>query len=235
MQTLRPTLVALATVIVLLVGLAGWFAGAQFDRLNSQQIVSQLVEAQQSESTLRVQLLQRNGQIAELRKALDSGGTRASATQAENLQRQLLRQQAELSDFQALTERDRRAIAQNERILNALAEPGARFLALSPADPEAGGVAYALVLENNRILLIASRLSAPPQGREYQLWLTRTDDPKMVNAGTVEPDDAKRAITEFVDSQLVSAVAEVIVTEEPVEGSKGPTGPKVFAGSFGEP
>lgn len=209
--------------------------GAQYDRLNSQQIVSQLVDAQQSESTLRVQLLQRNGQIAELRKALDSGGIRTSATQTESLQRQILRQQADLSNYQALTDRDRRAIAQNERILNALSEPGARFMALSASDSQVGGVAYALVLESKRILLIASQLSSPPQGREYQLWLTRTDDPKMVNAGTVEPDDSKRAITEFADSQLVSAVAELIVTEEPLEGSKGPTGPKIFAGSFTEP
>jgi hypothetical protein len=78
------------------------------------------------------------------------------------------------------------------------------------------------------VLIVASNLPKPPTGREYQIWLTRTDDPKMVSANTLDPDDSNRAVAEFADTELVSNIAEITVTDEPLGGSKGPTGKRIF-------
>ena len=227
-QSLRPTLIALGCGVILLVGIGSWFAGSQYDRLNSQQIVSVLVDAQRSETTLRAELNRRNTQLADIKKTLDAAQGKTATARMDGQQHQILRQQAELNDYQTLIDRDKKAIAQNELVLNALSEPKAQFLTLVAADQQSDAVAYALILNQSRLLVIASRLLKPPPGREYQLWLTRGDDPKIVNAGTLDPDDSNRAVTEFVDSELVSVVEDLMVTEEPAGGSKGPTGPKVF-------
>jgi anti-sigma-K factor RskA len=227
-RSLRPTLVALGCGVVLLVGAGSWFAGSQYDRLNSQQIVSMLVDAQRSETTLRAELTRRDTQLMEMKKTLEAVQGKRTAAQMDGQQHQILRQQAELNDYQTSIERDKRAIAQNELVLNALSEPKAQFLTLVTADQQSDAVAYALILDKHKLLLVASRLLKAPPGREYQLWLTRGDDPKIVSAGTLDPDDSNRAITEFADSELVSLVSDLTVTEEPAGGSKGPTGPKVF-------
>lgn len=208
--------------------MGSWFAGVQYGHLKNQQIVSKLVETQQRETTLRVQVNERNTQIAELKKTLDGLGQRTTAAQIDSQQRQLLRQQAELNNYQNLIEKDKLAMAQNEQILNALAGPGARFIPLVSMEKHSNAVAYALIIEDQRVLIVASNLQKPLAGREYQIWLTRTDDPKMVSANTLDPDDSNRAVAEFADTQLVSNIAEITVTDEPLGGSKGPSGEKIF-------
>lgn len=211
-----------------MVGVGSWFAGVQYGDLKNQQIVSKLVETQQRETMLRVQVNERNAQLAELKKTLDGIGQQTTAAQIDSQRRQLLRQQAELNNYQNLIEKDKLAMAQNEQILNALASPGARFIPLVSMEKESDAVAYALIIENQRMLIVASNLQKPPAGREYRIWLMRTDDPKMVSANTLDPDDSNRAVADFADTQLVSNIAEITVTDEPLGGSKGPTGKKVF-------
>jgi flagellar biosynthesis chaperone FliJ len=224
-------LLALGSGVVLLVGICSWFAGAQYERLNGEQMVSVLVDAQRSATNLRVALEYRNAQLAEMKKTLDAMRGKTTAARIDNQQRQILRLQAEVNDYQTLIDRDKRAIAQNELVLNAMSKPKARFRALVAADQSSNAVAYALILEKNSILVVASQLSKAPEGREYQLWLSRGDDPKIVSGGTLEPDDSNRAITQFVDTELVSEISDLTVTEEPAGGSAGPTGPKVFVSS----
>ena len=227
-RSLRPTFAILGCVILVLVGVGSWFAGAQYGHLKNQQAVSKLVETQQRETMLRVQIKERNAQIEQLKKTLDGIGHQTTATQIDSQRRQLLRQQAELNNYQNLIEKDKLAMAQNEQILNALAAPGARFIPLASIDKQSAAVAYALIIEGQRVLIVASNLPKASAGREYQIWLTRTDDPKMVSANTLDPDDSNRAVAEFADTELVSNIAEIAVTDEPLGGSKGPTGKKIF-------
>jgi hypothetical protein len=225
---LRPTFAALASAIVLLVGVAGWFAGSQYARLGNQQVASELVNAQRSVATLRVELNRRNAQIADLRAALDSAGTKNAAAQMDSLHQQVMHQQANLNEYQKLGERDKQAVQQNERILNLLARPGVELMDLRRAKADTAAVAYALIVEHSKILFLASYLPKPPAGQEYQLWLMRNTDPKIVSLGTLDPDDSGRAEDEFDDDELVSGVSELAVTEEPAGGSQAPTGPKIF-------
>lgn len=227
-RSLRPTLAILGCVILVLVGVGSWFSGVQYGNLKNQQIVSKLVETQQRETTLRVQLNERNAQITQLKKTLDGIGHQTTATQIDSQRQQLLQQQAELNNYQNLIEKDKLAMAQNEQLLNVLAAPDVRFVPLASMEKQSDAVAYALILEDQRLLIVASNLQKPPAGREYQIWLTRTDDPKMVSANTLDPDDSNRAVAEFADTQLVSNIAEVTITDEPLGGSKGPTGKKIF-------
>jgi anti-sigma-K factor RskA len=225
---LRPTFAALASVIVLLIGAGGWFAGGQYARLGNQQVAFDLVNAQRSVANLRVELEQRNAQIADLKRALELAGAKTAAAQMDSLHRQVMHQQANLNEYQSLSERDKKAVSQNERLLNVLSHPGVGFLALRRAKADTAAVAYALVVQNSKILVLASYLPKAPAGLEYQLWLTRNADPKIVSIGTLDPDDSGRAQVEFEDDDLVSGVSELTVTEEPGGGSKAPTGPKIF-------
>lgn len=227
-RSLRPTFAILGSVILVMVGVGSWFAGVQYGDLKNQQIVSKLVETQRRETMLRVQVNERNAQLAELKKTLDGLGQQTTATQIDSQRRQLLRLQAELNNYENLIEKDKLAMAQNEQILNALASPGARFIPLISTEKQSDAVAYALIIEGQRLLIVASNLQKPPAGREYQIWLTRTDDPKMVSANTLDPDDSNRAVAEFADTQLVSNIAEIAISDEPLGGSKGPTGKKIF-------
>lgn len=225
---LRPTFAALASAIVLLVGAGGWFAGSQYARLGNQQVASDLVNAQRSVATLRVELNRRDAQIADLKRALDSAGAKSAAAQMDSLHRQVMHQQADLNEYQHLSERDKEAVRQNERLLNLLADPGVALMDLHRSKSDTAAVAYALIVENSKILVLASYLPKPPAGQEYQVWLMRDADPKIVSIGTLDPDDSGRAEEEFDDADLVSGVSEITVTEEPAGGSEAPTGPKIF-------
>ena len=224
----RPTFAALASAIVLLVGAGGWFAGGQYARLGNQQVASELVNAQTNVATLRVELNQRNAQIADLKRTLDLSGTKTAAAQMDSLHRQVMHQQADLNEYQNLSERDKQAVRQNERLLDLLAHPGVELMDLRRAKADTAAVAYALIEQNSEILVLASYLPKLPAGQEYQLWLMREADPKIVSIGTLDPDDSGRAEVEFDDDDLVSGVSELTVTEEPAGGSKAPTGPKIF-------
>ncbi len=224
----RPTFAALASAIVLLVGAGGWFSGSQYARLGNQQVASELVNAQTNAATLRVELNRRNAQIGDLKRALELSGGKTAAAQMDSLHRQVMHQQADLNTYQNLSERDKQAVRQNERLLDLLAHPGVALMDLRRAKADTAAVAYALIEQNNEILVLASYLPKPPAGQEYQTWLMRDVDPKIVSIGTLDPDDSGRAEVEFDDNDLVSGVSELTVTEEPSGGSEAPSGPKIF-------
>jgi anti-sigma-K factor RskA len=221
----------LAASVAVLVGLGAWYAGVQYANLRGQQVVSELSDAQQSATELRAKLdaeiLRRQQLEIERKKA----GEPDAAGQLLAARQQVVRLQAEVNQYQDVIDRERRAMGDNLRLVTLLSSSGLRMIALHGQEAASGTVAYSFVLEGKKLVLLAYRLPKPPTGKEYQLWLVRKADPKVVSGGTFNPEDSDRAIVEFSNDQLVSELAAVAVTAEPLGGSEGPTGPKLLAGS----
>ena len=59
--------------------------------------------------------------------------------------------------------------------------------------------AYALIVENSKILLIARNLPKLDEQRQFQFWVVRKEEPKIVSAGMFTPGDDNRAVLEFED------------------------------------
>jgi hypothetical protein len=143
------------------------------------------------------------------------------------MRRQILELQAEIGQYKAIMQRQERALSDNLRLLDALSTPGAHLFFLKGTGIAANCTAYALVVENSKIVLIASSLPKLDHERQFQFWVVRKEEPKIVSAGMFTPDD-NRVVLEFEDPSLISNISLIQVTDEPRGGSSEPTGPKLL-------
>jgi hypothetical protein len=226
------TVIAIAIGITLVVGVTAWIAGAQHTALHNQQVISELSDAQKVQSQLRVALDAEKTSAQQLRTALQAASNQSSAikaaSQVEALKREVLRLQAEVNNYQTVVGRDQSELAENAVLLRTLSGPEVRLLPFRAVEPVAAAVAYALIGENGKVVFVAARLPAPPDGRDYQLWILRKDDPKVISGGVFNPEATGRALVEVTKSDLVSAVSGFAVTDEPSGGSESPTGTKLL-------
>ncbi len=75
---------------------------------------------------------------------------------------------------------------------------------------------------------MASRLPKLADGRQFQLWALRRQNPKMVSAGVFSADEDSCALMNFDDRSVLSDLALLEVTDEPQGGSAEPTGAKLM-------
>jgi len=222
---------AVAASVIILVALGAWYAGTQNTNLRSQQLVSDLSEAQQATDNLRVKLQAETSRRQQLEETLKNGGKLNTAGEMEAMRKQVLKLEAEVNQYQTAVGLERKSIADNVSLINLLSTPGVRLLTLQGQQAGSNTVAYSLILEDQKVVLVASNLPRPAPDKDYQLWIIRKSDPKVVNGGTFNPEDSDRAIFQFSSGQLVSEIATVAVTEEPAGGSDNPTGPKILVGT----
>jgi anti-sigma-K factor RskA len=147
------------------------------------------------------------------------------------LRQQLLQSQAEANQYKEVIELEQNALLQNTKLLSALSSPGAHLLPMKGADIAVDTTAYALIVESSRMVFVASNLPKLSEGRQYQLWVLRRQEPKLVSAGVFTPDEGHRALMDFGEPSVLSDIAEVDVTDEPAGGSEKPTGDKVMMGA----
>jgi anti-sigma-K factor RskA len=119
-------------------------------------------------------------------------------------------------------------LADNLRLLSALSTSGAHLFLMKDSDAAAHCTAYALIVENLKILLIATHLPKLGQQRQFQLWVERSKDPKIVSAGAFTAADDNRVVLEFDDPSVMSDISLIDVTDEPHGGSSEPTGTKLL-------
>jgi hypothetical protein len=103
-----------------------------------------------------------------------------------------------------------------------------RRFELAPASPRATE-SSALVLLSRRqgVVFNATRLSEPPDGWEYQLWLLAPG--RALSAGTLRPEAGGRVSTAFdVPADLPRPIVGALLTLEPAGGSTQPSGEVVF-------
>ncbi len=226
---IRPwPVLAGGAVIVTFLLIGAWYAGRESAGLEAQRVSAQVNQLANEVAATRFALAQQKRKTEQLENALKGSNQTATIALQSRLYQQLLRAQAEANQYKAIVGRDRQGSADNARLLDALTTPHARLLPLKGADAAVDSTAYALIVENLRLLFIASNLPQLAEGRQFQLWLVRKQDPKFVSLGVFKPDDGKRVLMSFDDASVLSDIAQVEVTDEPEGGSSVPTGTKLL-------
>lgn len=225
----RGVIEGIAAAVAVLVAVASWYAGTRYSQLKNQQLTAELNDSQQRVASLEVSLKEERAKSNQVQQALKNTGNPRAANEQEATRQKLLHLEADLNQYKAVIARDQAAVAENLRVLNTMSEPGVRFVPLKGLDPAPSAVAYSLIVENAKILVVASNLPPLSSTKQYQLWLSRRDDPKVVSGGAFASDDNDRAVIEFSDSELINNITALAVTVEPAGGSSAPTGPRVLS------
>ncbi len=183
-------LLAGSAVILTLLLIAAWYAGRESAGLEAQRVSAELNQLANEVAATRLALKQQKAKTDQLEHALKGSNQTATIALQSRMYQQLLHAQAEGNQYKAIVQRERQSSADNARLLDALTTPHARLLPLKGVEAAAESTAYALVVENSRLLFIASNLPQLAGGRQFQLWLVRKQDPKFVSLGVFKPDDA---------------------------------------------
>lgn len=224
-----------ATLTLLLI--ATWYAGRESAGLEAQRVSADVNRLAQQVASTQLALALQKAKTDQLDKALKGSNKSATVALESQLRRQLLRAQAEANQYKGILDRERQAAVDNSSLVEALTNPGAHLVPLKGTEAAAEATAYALIVENSRLIFIASNLPELAAGRQFQLWLVRKEDPKFVSAGVFASDADKRAFMSFEDRSVLSEIALVEVTEEPEGGSAAPSGTKLLetGGTTAEP
>jgi hypothetical protein len=222
-------LLTLGAIVLVLLFYATWHAGKVSGGMEDERLNRELNRLKQKVAATQLELEQQKQQTESLNHALSRTGKGDSVTLVNNLRRQLLESQAEANQYKEVIALEQQTAAENTRLLDALSSPGAHLLALKGFEAAVDSTAYAVIVEGSKLVFVASNLPKPPAARQYQLWVLRRQDPKLVSAGVFSPDEKNRAVMEFNSSSALSDIAELALTEEPSGGSQTPTGNKVMA------
>ncbi len=222
------TRVAAAGLAITLLLTGTWYAARESAGLESQRLSAELNQLEQRIASTQLQLDRERVKTDHLEKELQTSGKTAGVALAARIQQQLLQAQAQANQYKAIIEREQQGSADNSRLVAALTNPGAHLLPMKGAEAAAETTAYTLLVENSRLLFIGSNLPKLADGRLFQLWVVRKQDPKWVSAGVFNRDDGNRAIVSFENGSVLSEIATVEVTDEPQEGSSEPTGTKLL-------
>jgi anti-sigma-K factor RskA len=230
---LTSTLIVICAALAVLL-LTTWYAGRQSLRLDSQPASADINRLAQQLATAQIELKKESAKRVQVENQLNSSG-QGVLGQVEKMKQTLSESQAAEQQYKEIIERDRAQMRENTSLVEALASGGARLLVFKSVEGAAKGtVAYALVINNTKLVFIGSNLPKLEADHQFQLWLVRTEDPKYVSAGVFAPDDHNRAVVRYDEAALISAVSELTITEEPTGGSSGPTGPKLLNVSMSE-
>jgi anti-sigma-K factor RskA len=85
----------------------------------------------------------------------------------------------------------------------------------------------ALEIRDGRATLVVRRMPAPPRGRVYQVWVKRPGRPPAPTSALFSPSRTGAATTAVPGS--IEGVEQVLVTHEPLGGSRAPTRKPVLA------
>lgn len=228
-------LLAAGGISVGLLLFATWQAGKLWGGMESERLSIELGRLQQKVAETQVQLELQRQTTDRLNHAVSKSGMSASVELVPRLQRELLKAQAEINQYRDVIQLEQRALQENTTLLDALSNPGVYLLPMKGTDVAAGSTAYALIVGSSRMLFVASNLPQPAQGNQFQLWVLRRQEPKVVNAGLFSPDDRKRTILNFAAPSMLSDIAELAVTEEPFGGSDIPRGDKLMTALMEKP
>lgn len=122
----------------------------------------------------------------------------------------------------------RRVAADAQASVAVLASPDVARVELTgqPAAPGASGRAY--WSRARGLVLVASNLPTPPDGKVYQVWIITVHAPNIAGPMTIDATGA--STTFFPTASDIGAPAEVVVTMEPRGDVTRPTGPRFLAG-----
>jgi len=221
---------AAAVVLILIAG--AWFAGHESGSIEAQRLSAQLEQFTSLAANRQALLSDATRREQELEGQLKSAGDADALRKREDMQRQIMALDAQVNEYKLLLTRQKGEADENARILSVLSHPGVRLVPMKGAEIAKSTPAYALVEEGSHVIFVATDLPKLPDQRIFQLWLLRSQDPKVVSAGTFAPDEEGRALVEFADPTQVSDLTALAVTDEPNGGSTDPTGTKLLVGTI---
>lgn len=228
---LTSTLIIMGAMLSALL-LATWYAGRQSIRLEAQPFSADLDRLAHQVATDHIRLQEEIQKRVEVEKQLGSSG-RSAIGQASRLQQSLVKSQAEAQEYKTVIARDSQLSTDNTRLIGMLNRVGARLLAMRGGEGTTNAVAYILLIEKSKLVFAGSNLPKPSADHQFQLWLHRKEDPKVVSAGVFAPDDKNHAVVEYAEASLLSEISFVAITEEPTGGSSAPTTTRLFDTSPG--
>lgn len=125
-------------------------------------------------------------------------------------------------------------LAEREKTLNAILEPGTELYQLTSASGEAGPIVQLFWdRKNNRAVVHSFAVRDLPSDREYQLWFIK--DGKPVPSVTFRPEPGGHAQIGAVPVPQDGVLSAAAITEEPAGGSPQPTSPIYLVGSLERP
>lgn len=125
-------------------------------------------------------------------------------------------------------------LAERERTLNAILEPGTELYQLTSASGEAGPIVQLFWdRKHNRAVVHSFAVRDLPSDREYQLWFIK--DGKPVPSVTFRPEPGGHAQISAVSVPQDGVLSAAAITEEPAGGSPQPTSPIYLVGSLERP
>jgi hypothetical protein len=224
----RWWIVALGTAILVILVCGTWYAGRQSASIQDRGLSSAVDQMTQQLASLKHQLDEERAKRQDAERALKSVGKSGIVDQQIQMQRQISKLQAAVGQYKAIIDRQESELADNLTLLGALSTPAARLFLMKNSEAAAHCTAYALIVEHSKLVLIASKLPKLDNQRQFQCWIMRKKDPKIVSAGVFSPNDENHAILEFGEPSLISNISLVEVTNEPRGGSSEPTGTKLL-------
>ena len=228
---LTSTLIIMAAMLSVLL-LATWYAGRQSIRLDTQPVSADLDRLAEQVANDRIRLQEEIQKRVEAEKQLGSSG-RSAIGQASQLKQSLVQSQAEAQEYKTVIARDSQLSSDNTRVIGMLNSVGARLVPMRGGEGTTNAVAYVLFVDKSKLVFVGSNLPKPSADHQFQLWLHRKEEPKVVSAGVFAPDDNNHAVVEYTEGTLLSEVSFVSITEEPTGGSSAPTSPRLFDTSPG--
>lgn len=231
-RSLREPTILISSLVIIGLVLATllvftFLAGAQSSRSDAQRAANELARLQRESAENLVNLQQEreiNKNLIGKRQAPNE-----TALREQKLEQQLLKTQADLQLAQESIKRDSQRTTENSTIVTALANPGVKLLTFKTTEG-ATSPAYAFVIENSKVVFVASKLPAPSDAQhQYQLWLVRKDEPKFVSAGVfMSSEDKPVVVTYDQDKEVITSLIGILVTEEPLSGSNTPSTVRVL-------
>ena len=124
-------------------------------------------------------------------------------------------------------------LAERERTLNSILEPGVELTVLTATGPQQPGVQLFRDRERNIAIIHAFRLRPAPPGRAYQLWIIPKGGGNPIPSRVFNSEADGHALVENVEVPADVVIEMYAVTEEPAGGSPQPTSAPFLVGRAG--
>lgn len=152
---------------------------------------------------------------------------------------QNVKMQHDVGELNASLENARRARLQLEqqretyqKAMEILQAQGTHAMPVKPSD-EKMPMLQAYVHEKMGVVIAASNVPMPAQGREYQLWMVpKAGKGAPISAGVYMPDSRGSVLAVAPPMADMDDIAALAVTEEPMGGSPQPTSKPMWVGSL---
>jgi hypothetical protein len=124
-------------------------------------------------------------------------------------------------------------LADRERLLNSILEPGVELTLLTATGPQQPGVQLFRNRDRNTAIIHAFRLRPAPPGRAYQLWIIPKGGGNPIPSRVFNSNADGYALIENIEVPAGVAIEMYAVTEEPEGGSPQPTSAPFLVGRSG--